>query len=272
MALKDRKPKLVKKDTLKKYSVQLHYVCLKYGKVPKNLVKAIKPSDKRPCGILKQADQAVKWQTELEVAKAKQRMDLPDNDMRSIDFGCSITDSVIDTYLFRKYGNIEGSTLLLTTMAFFNMQERMRERNVYSKCYWEIDNQFAKFEQILIPVHIDSLQHWILIRICDILKETCLVQVYDPLNAPGLFDEVDLIHRYFKRLIANSAFSDCTQEVDIQFRKDIPQQKKGSQDCGIYVIHYIEQLLLSHKAIPDFDVRKKRDNIKETLWYLQDGE
>ena len=206
----------------------------------------------------------------MEVAKAKQNMDLPDNDLRSTDNGCPLTDGVIDCYLFKTYGNsVEKVTLILTTLAFFNMQDRLK--GVYSKCYWDVDNQFATYRQILIPVHIESLQHWILVRVSNFLEPTCLIQVYDPMNAPGLFDEVDLIHKYFKRSIANSEHYGSTQEVDIQCRKDIPQQSKGSQDCGVYVLHYIEHLRFSESGdcpIPDFNVKRYRDKIKEKLWYL----
>ncbi|XP_070007698.1 uncharacterized protein [Nicotiana sylvestris] len=140
-------------------------------------------------------------------------------------------------------------------------------------------------DNVLIPVNLKDKLHWVLVVVS--FKERC-IKVYDSYRYAGhdvyVASEIDNLAKLVPLHLSISGFYRDSQGIDwstysaytdkshtdpfeVFFISDLPQQKAGSMDCGVYVAAYAE-FLSTLGEIPQttFDSNQLRQRYGALIW------
>ncbi|XP_059277537.1 uncharacterized protein LOC132031571 [Lycium ferocissimum] len=140
-------------------------------------------------------------------------------------------------------------------------------------------------DNVLIPVNVKDIHHWVLAVVS--FRDRC-IRVYDSYRLAG-YDtivkiEIDKMAKILPQYLSISDFYrkregiDWSQEpayndkalldsFDVVCVDNLPQQRHGSKDCGVYVVAYAEYLSWGAGIpIEDFDVNLLRTRYGALLW------
>ncbi|KAG5629272.1 hypothetical protein H5410_000989, partial [Solanum commersonii] len=177
---------------------------------------------------------------------------------------CLFKTKIVDIYA--AYANIESKNCVATIEN--DIREYINGYRLMAAIPWNtIDN-------VLIPVNVKQRNHWVLVVLSLVERH---IHVYDSYRAAKhdsfVREEIQklaqLLPMYLSMYYDDNI--DDTQDLNIPFDvtyvKDIPQQRYGSMDCGLYLLAFAEYLSDSNDiCVETIDVELLRIRYGALLW------